>query len=183
MPPAHPSLSGTTILGPPISIATHLSAHPSPFYTVYRPSHLKVTHYLGPSVSIAAPFTANNIFLYHLLYHMPPAHPSISGTTILGPPISIATHLSAHPSYTLPRPIRLHHLLHSLLIIYSYTTFYTICLRPIPLSATTTLGPPVSNTTITPAHPSLLYLRSRPIHLHFTLFMGPSVSIIHSIHY
>jgi hypothetical protein len=47
------------------------------------------------------------------------------------------------------------------------------------LSGTTTLGPPITNVTITPAHPSLLHLRSRPIHLHFTLFLGPSVSIIH----
>jgi hypothetical protein len=96
------------------------SAHPSLvnlisrpsclLFSVHLPSHLKVTYCLGPSVSIAAPFTTDNIFLYHLLYHMPPAHPSLSGTTILGPPISILYGTSAEPSqsYTLPRPIRLH---------------------------------------------------------------------------
>src|SRR3982074_913328 len=76
------------------------------------------------------------------------------------------------------QPIRLHHILYSLLITYSYTTFYAICLRPIPLYwIHTTLGPPVSNATITPAHSSLLHLLSGPIRLHCTLH---SLLIIYS---
>src|ERR1700704_5780746 len=68
------------------------------------------------------------------------------------------------------RPIRLHYILYSLLITYSYTTFYAICLRPIPLYwVHTTLGPPISNATITLAHSSLLHLISRPIRFHHTL--------------
>src|SRR5437588_9061 len=90
--------------------------------------HITSAH---PSTSLPL-FTTDNISLYYLLCYIPPAHPFLSGTPTLGPPISNTTIISAHPSpfYPIPGPIRLYLTLYPLLITtvtlnIIYITFYT----------------------------------------------------------
>jgi hypothetical protein len=146
-------------IGPPVSIVTHSSAHPSPLYILHRLSRLHFTQSLGPPVSNVTHSSAHPSPLY--IVHRP-SHINV-------------THYLAHPSTSLP-----------LFTTDNISLYYLLCYIPPAhpfLSGTPTLGLPISNTTIISAHPSLLHLRSRPIRLHFTLFLGPSVSILHSIHY
>ena len=186
--------------GPSVGNVTHPSAHPSVMHHLPRPIRLHLTPYLGPSVSnlhstsahpSVMPHIPRPIRLHCTLYLGPPAcnathpsaHPSplytvprptrLQCNSFLGPPISILYSTSAQPyqCYTLPRPIRLHCFLHSLPIVYSSTTFlyYIPPAHPF-LSGTTTLGPPISNTSHISAHPSPFYPIPGPIRLHHTLY-------------
>src|SRR5882757_6740708 len=163
-------LQCTPYLGPPVSIATNVSAQPSSLYTVTRPSRLYCNSFLGPPISIVYITSAQPSPLYTV-----PRPTRLQCNTFLGLPISIVYSTLAQPYQcdTLPRPIRLHRFLYSLLIIYPYTTFYAISLRPTPFY----------RVHLHSAHPYLTLQLYRPIRLRFTLFLGPSVSILHSIHY
>ena len=126
----------THFLGPPISILYSTSAQPYQCYTLPRPIRLHRFLHSLPIVYSSTTF----------LYYIPPAHPFLSGTTTLGPPISNASHVSAHPSpsYTLFTihyycyiEYNLHHLLYSIPLA-----------QPLPSGTHHTLGPLLYNATI-----------------------------------
>src|SRR5882757_7161178 len=126
----------TYFLGPPISILYSTLAQPYQCYTLPRPIRLHRFLHSLPIVYSSTTF----------LYYIPPAHPFLSGTTTLGPPISNASHVSAHPSpsYTLFTihyycyiEYNLHHLLYSIPLA-----------QPLPSGTHHTLGPLLYNATI-----------------------------------
>ena len=186
-------LQCTQYLGPLISIATNALAQPSPMYTVPRPTRLYCNQCLGPAVSNVHSTSAHPSLLQRI-----PRPSRLQCTQYLGPLVSITTNASAQPSpmytvprptrpycnqclgpaasnvhstsaHTLPRPIRLHRFLYSLLIIYI----------PILPSMLYPSGPPLSiGYTYTRPTPYLMLQLYRPTRLYCISGLGPSLSIL-----